>query len=152
MGKRMLITGLAVLSLAASGCGSDDSTETASEPLSPTAFVAEGKKVCENARLNLQKAVVGYQRKNGVLNPRDVGVKAVAVTLLPVQRQELEELEALVPPKEVAERYEAFLKARSETLDEIESNGLSSNAELLDAFERSDKMAVALQIEACSFA
>lgn len=147
--------GLTVIALAVlGGCGSDDSTETKAEskPLSPTAFVTQAKKICDDARLEIQKAIVDYQRDNGSLNPTDVGVKAVAATLLPVQRLETEELEALIPPEEIAERYEAFLAARTETLDEIEERGLSSNDELFKAFERSDKMAVALQLEACSFA
>jgi hypothetical protein len=138
----------------ASGCGGGGgggSSDTASERLSPTEFAAEGKSVCERGRQELSEALVTYQKENGSVNPSDVGTKAVAGTLLPVQRRELARLEALAAPEEAAAHYEDFLEARKATLDEIEKDGISSNGDLLKAFERSDKMAVALRLEACSY-
>lgn len=155
MGKRILSLGSAlfVVALVVVGCGGGDSTGSSeqAEALSPAAFTAQAKKICDGARQELQKVLVKYQKEEGPLNPTDVGPKAVAGTLLPVQQRESEQLEELVPPDEIADRYSAYLKAREATLKEIEDKKLSSNSELFEAFEKADRMAVKLQIEPCSF-
>jgi len=153
--KRTLSIGalLVASAVGAWGCGDSDSTGTAAEaePLSPAAFTAQAKKICDGARQELQKFLVRYQKDEGPLNPSDVGSKAVAATLLPVQRRESEQLEGLVPPEEIANQYSEYLDARKATLEEIEKKKLSSNSELFKAFEPTDRMATALQLEACSF-
>jgi hypothetical protein len=151
----MFSVGLVVLGLMGigAGCGSGDSTEAeaGSKPLSPTAFVREATQICEGGRQELHDATVSYQRDNGSLNPSDVGPKAVAATLLPVEQRVTKRLEDLVPPGEIVGRQKAFLATKRRELDEIERRKLSSNTELFKAFAGSDKMASDLQIETCSF-
>ncbi len=155
MGKRIMLIGMACVILGvAAGCGGSDSTgtETASEALSPAAFVTEAEKICESGRSELSKRLATYQRENGKLNPSDPGVAVVAAVLLPVEKKATEQLEALGAPEEIADRYQKYLETKRANMEEIEKQKLSTNTELFEAFEDSDHMAVALQIEACSFA
>jgi hypothetical protein len=158
---RLCISGLAIAAIAA-GCGddgagsegsSDASADQGGEPasLSKGAFDRQAEAICVKGRNRVIRNLADYQKENGTLNPRDIGTDAVAVTFLPVFREEVEELSKLEAPAGDEKQVAALLAERRRALDEIERKQLSSNLELAEALKRSDQLMAEYGLEDCKF-
>lgn len=146
--------------VAASGCGSSENadaggstqrSQAAARTLPKAEFAKEANAICAQGRTEVLKRLAAFQKQNGELNPRDVGPQAVKASLLPVFRDEIEEIQGVGVPAGGKSQLEAFLRAKTQTLDTIESRGLSSNQDLFREFERPDEMARSLGLSSCSF-
>ncbi len=156
MSLRSLLAGLGIVVALAivAGCGSDSDDGGGDESavaLSKAEFVAQANALCRQNRKDVVKLLGEYQEENGRLDPRDVGEEAVGETLLPVLREEVEEVRELGIPSSDKAEIEAFLSAREEALETIEDQGLSSNNELFAEFERSDRLGAGTGLRSCNF-
>lgn len=141
------------------GADSSDRTTSAStaqtegEPAAAgaTAFDRQAEEICLAGRDRVLANLNAYQKKNGTLNPRDIGVDAVSVTFLPVLREEADDISKLEPPSGDEKQVAALLAERRRALDEIERKRLSSNVELANALKRSDRLMLSYGLENCTF-
>jgi hypothetical protein len=114
-------------------------------------FDQQAEEICEKGRNRILQNLADYQKANGALSPRDIGVDAVGVTFLPVMREEVEKLSELEVPPGDEKQVAALLAERRRALDEIERKGLSSNLELAEALKPSDRLMTGYGLESCTF-
>ncbi len=123
--RRTLITGVAVLamSLGVVACGSSDDSgdsSTSEDALTKTELITQADELCakfdgevatsfEDAGLNQQSTEEDF-------------AAYVSDTIVPLYRDQIEELRALTPDEESAEDYNAIVDALEIELDAVEEN------------------------------
>jgi hypothetical protein len=116
----------AVIGLTATGCGGGGDAETASASISKTEFVKKANEVCAAASEQLKS---GYNEFTAGLNGEPQGqalaaaqAELVATVLVPVKRQEAEQLRETGAPNGDEERFEAMVEALEKGIDEASAD------------------------------
>ena len=153
-GKYLAAAGAAVL-LALSGCGGGDGGATAetTSSLSKAEFMKKATAICARGTAKIN---AGYSRASAEATKRGAGEhfmnEAAARIVIPVRREQLQEIKALGLPAEDEETIEAFLEALQEGIERGEESHASLRAGGPDfAFERAYVLANKHGLESCFF-
>ena len=110
----MALTGAAVFA----GCGGDDSSDSESEPLTKTEFVAQADEICQGSLDVIEEAAAGFDQNTA----DEELVEFASDQYVPELQNELESLRELTPPEDDQDAYDDMLTSLEEGIDEIEAD------------------------------
>jgi len=136
----LALTGAAVFA----GCGGDDDGGSESEALTKTELIAQADEICQAATDEVEEATADFDENTA----DDELVQFTEDTYVPLLQDEVSDLQALTPPEEEADAYEAMLSSLEDGVDQIESDPelvLGNENPLADATEKAE----AIGFEVC---
>lgn len=129
---------LAALALIAAGCGSDESDDEASEPLTKAEYITLGDQICAEADTEIN-ATAEEQFGTTEAPAADEQEAFLSEVVAPSYQQQLDEISELTPPEEDQEEIDAILAALQELTDQAQD----APGELLKATEPPEASALA---------
>ena len=136
------LTGAAVFA----GCGGDDSSDTESEPLTKTELVSQADEICQGANDTIAEGTADF-------GPDTADEDLVAFAedeYVPELQSELEDLQALTPPEEDQEAYDAMLSSLEDAINQVEDNpAMVTEEDAEDPFADATDQAKELGLTVC---
>jgi hypothetical protein len=131
--------------LAAVGCGSSDSAESASAAPTKKQFIKQADSICEQAEVELFHRVVAYKKKHPAAG-EEAMVEAVG---LPPLEKEINSLKGLVAPEGDEAQVQAWMEAFEVPLQTVRKNPQLLLDLQNNPFENANKQASKYGAQAC---
>ena len=116
--RRLVPLLLAIGALGIAGCGDDDSDgSAASEPLSKQEFIAAADEICASGDAEIDEGGQAFAGTEGEQVDELVGT-----VIVPGYREQIDQLEQLVPPEADQAQIDKFLNTFATGVDQLEEN------------------------------
>lgn len=120
--RKTLLAGAAVLALSFGvvACGSDDSGDSSDEALTNTELIAQADQICSD--YNDQLTTIQEDSGLSADSSQDEKISFISDDIVPLYRDQVDELRALTPSDEDADAYADVVDTLESNLDDVESD------------------------------
>jgi len=145
MNKKLLtfVTLLSVTVLFAAGCGGDDDSSSDEPAPTKAAYIADADAICEAGQSDFEAIVKDLP--NDIEAPESQA--AISDEIVPLYRDQIEQLRALTPPEGDEEATARIYDAVEEAVDETEAN--PSALDEVATFEEANNLAIDYGLKVC---
>ncbi|RNM12675.1 hypothetical protein [Nocardioides pocheonensis] len=139
---RSVLACAAVVALVA-GCGSESGQRQ--EPLTAAQFRMKAQSICRDASSATKRIVANVGDK-----PTKAQVKQLVATTVVVVRNEIEDLDRLVPPRELQDDVDAMLDSARRGNEQLRTHGMQMLLKGKEPFKDADKKSLAIGLDDCA--
>jgi hypothetical protein len=145
MNKKLLtfVTLLSVTVLFAAGCGGDDDSSSDEPAPTKAAYIADADAICEAGQSDFEAIVKDLP--NDIEAPESQA--AISDEIVPLYRDQIEQLRALTPPEGDEEATARIYDAVEEAVDKVEED--PSALDEVVTFEEANTLATDYGLEVC---
>jgi hypothetical protein len=143
----IILVSIGIGAVTASGCGSSDSSDSASAP-TKSQYVKEADAICAKAEGEQFQLIVAYKKKHPTAEEEEM-VKPAAI---PPLEEEMSGIKALATPEGDEDQVQAWINAFEASLQKVKNNPHSILNLRKNPFEDANKKAAKLGFKTCSSA
>jgi hypothetical protein len=154
--RTVLVTASAVvMTVALAGCGSSaqsdpgkdiDDRKDDSKPLTAAQFRTQAQKICRDSQAEMEKLGEDFESTQ----PTQEQFEKAFARIPDLLDQQVDKLEALEPPAEMADDVDAMLDSLSDVAADIDKQGADILTQEADPFAEANEKAKALKLDDCA--